>query len=76
MSLQRKECILIMGTYSIEIFDQNNKKIGELPTATSSEILQFINKGFIVIDRMTGTRMTESSITSTIGVSDGLINVG
>lgn len=76
MSLQRKECILIMGTYSIEIFDQNNKKIGELPTATSSEILQFINKGFIVIDRMTGNRMTESSITSTIGVSDGLINVG
>jgi hypothetical protein len=65
-----------MGTYSIEIFDQNNKKIGELPTATSSEILQFINKGFIVIDRMTGNRMTESSITSTIGVSDGLINVG
>jgi len=65
-----------MGTYSIEIFDHNNKKIGELPTATSSEILQFINKGFIVIDRMTGNRMTESSITSTIGVSDGLINVG
>lgn len=65
-----------MGTYSIEIFDQNNKKIGELPTATSSEILQFINKGFIVIDRMTGNRMNESSITSTIGVSDGLINVG
>lgn len=62
--------------YSIEILDQNNKKIGELPTATSSEVLQFINKGFIVIDRMTGQRLTESNVTSSIGVSDGLIDIG
>lgn len=62
--------------YSIEIFDKSNKKIGELPTATQTEILQFINKGFIVIDRMTGSQLTESSLNATIGVSDGLINIG
>lgn len=62
--------------YSIEILDQNNKKIGELPTATSSEVLQFINKGFIVIDRMTGQQLTELNVTSSIGVSDGLIDIG
>lgn len=65
-----------MGTYSIEILDQNNKKIGELPTASSSEVLKFINKGFIVIDRMTGQQLTESNVTSSIGVSDGLIEIG
>ena len=65
-----------MGTYSIEILDQNNKKIGELPTASSSEVLKFINKGFIVIDRMTGQQLTESNVTSSIGVSDGLIDIG
>lgn len=65
-----------MGTYSITILDQQGKKIGELMTATQTEILQFINKGFTVIDRMTGRELTEASMSSVIGVSDGLISIG
>ncbi len=65
-----------MGTYSITILDQQGKKVGELMTATQTEILQFINKGFTVIDRMTGRELTEASMSSVIGVSDGLINIG
>lgn len=65
-----------MGTYSITILDQQGKKIGELMTATQTEILQFINKGFVVIDRMTGQELTEASMSSVIGVSDGLISIG
>lgn len=65
-----------MGTYSINILDQTGKKIGELPAATQTEILQFINKGFEVIDRSTGSKITTDILTSTIGVSDGLINIG
>lgn len=65
-----------MGTYSITILDQQGKKVGELMTATQTEILQFINKGFTVIDRMTGQELTEASMSSVIGVSDGLINIG
>ena len=45
-------------------------------TATQTEILQFINKGFKVIDRMTGQELTETSMSSVIGVSDGLISIG
>jgi hypothetical protein len=65
-----------MGTYSITILDQQGKKVGELMTATQTEILQFINKGFTVIDRMTGQELTEASMSSVIGVSDGLISIG
>jgi hypothetical protein len=65
-----------MGSYSITILDQQGKKIGELMTATQTEILQFINKGFKVIDRMTGQELTEASMSSVIGVSDGLISIG
>lgn len=64
------------STYSIEIVDKQGMQIGELMTATPSEILQFINKGFDVIDKATGMKMSEEMLTSTIGVSDGVINVG
>lgn len=65
-----------MEQYSITILDQSGKKIGELMTATPTEILQFINKGFTVVDRATGMNISAESMTSTIGVSDGLINIG
>lgn len=65
-----------MKTYSITILDQSGKKIGELMTATQTEILQFINKGFTVVDRATGSELTSNMVSSTIGVSDGLINIG
>ena len=65
-----------MGTYSITILDQSGKKIGELMTATQTEIMQFINKGFTVVDRSTGSSITMDSLSSTIGVSECIINLG
>lgn len=65
-----------MGTYSITILDQSGKKIGELMTATQTEIMQFINKGFTVVDRSTGSNITIDSLSSTIGVSECIINIG
>lgn len=64
------------NTYSIQILDSSNKIIGELMTASSSDVLKFINKGFKVINKMNGMELSESDVTSTVGVSDGLINVG
>lgn len=64
-----------MGTYSITILDQSGKKIGELMTATQTEIMQFINKGFTVVDRSTGSSITMDSLSSTIGVSECIINI-
>jgi len=63
------------NAYSIQILDGNNKSIGELMTASPSDILKYINKGFKVIDKSTGSELTESFINSTIGVSDGIIDV-
>lgn len=65
-----------METYSINVLDKDHKKVGQLMTATDTEILKFINKGFFVEDMRTGQEITESSITTGIGVSDGLINIG
>lgn len=63
------------NTYSIQIVDDSGNQIGELMTATPNEIIKLINKGFIVIDKMTGSRLTEQMMTSVVGVSDGLINM-
>lgn len=63
------------NTYSIRILDSNDKQIGELMTASSNDILKFINKGFKVIDKQTGLEITENNASQTIGVSDGLINI-
>lgn len=63
-------------SYSIIILDNHGKKVGELMTATSDEVIKFINKGFTVIDRASGTSLTEQDVMSTVGVSDGVINVG
>ena len=64
------------STYSIDIIDKQGKQVGELMTATPMQILSFINKGFDVIDKATGLKMSEEMLTSTIGVSDGVIDVG
>ena len=56
---------------SIKIVDNNQQLIGESMTATNTEILQYLAKGLTVIDKKTGDVITESDITSTMGVSDG-----
>ena len=64
------------SSYSITILDRNGKKIGELMTATQSDIIKFINKGFTVVDNSTGMNMTSELMSSTIGVSECIINLG
>lgn len=63
-------------SYSIIILDNQGKKIGELPTATQTEILQYINKGFTVVNRMNNEVITQESMVGTLGVSDGCICLG
>lgn len=63
-----------MNTFSIVIFDQKGKQISEMLTATPTQILKFLNKGFKVVDRATGQDLTVTVITSMIGVSDGVIS--
>lgn len=62
-----------MSTYAIDILDKQNKKIGELMTATTSEILQLIAKGFMIIDKCTKQEITEGMLTATVGVSECVI---
>lgn len=63
-----------MNTFSIVIFDQKGKQISEMLTATPTQILKFLNKGFKVVDRATGQDLTVAVITSMIGVSDSVIS--
>lgn len=63
-------------TYSIKIFDAQGSVIGELPTATPQDIMKYINKGFIVVDINTNKSLTMEDVAETVGVSDGLIDIG
>lgn len=63
-------------THAVKIMDSNNKPIGELMTASDTDILTYLRKGFVVIDMKTGAYLTEEDITSEFGVSDGAILVG
>ena len=63
-------------TYSIKIFDTQGSVIGALPTATPQDIMKYINKGFIVVDINTNKSLTMEDVAETVGVSDGLIDIG
>ncbi len=63
-------------THSVKIMDTNNKLIGKLMTASDTDILKYLEKGFVVIDTKTGAYLTEEDVTSEIGVSDGVIDLG
>lgn len=63
-------------THSVKIMDTNNKLIGKLMTASDTDILKYLEKGFVVIDTKTGAYLTEEDVTSKIGVSDGVIDLG
>lgn len=62
--------------FSIKIFDSQGNLIGELPTASADDIVKYLNKGFIVKDINTGRNLTIEDVTSSIGVSDGFIQMG
>lgn len=61
-------------TYSIVILDASGKKIGELPTATPSQVLNLLGKGFTCVDITTNMPLSESEVSAIVGVTDGLIN--
>lgn len=61
---------------SIKILDQNQQLIGKMINASDSDILTYIAKGFVVVDKKTNEVITESSITENLGVSDGSIILG
>lgn len=63
-------------TYSIQILDNHGNLIGELMTASSSDVMKFINKGLTVIDKLTGQPISIETVNQAVGVSDGLINIG
>ena len=62
--------------FSIRIYDSKRNLIGELPTATAQDIMQSINKGFIVKNVISGEEITLDNINSSVGVSDGFIDIG
>ena len=57
----------------IIIQDSLGKMIGKLPTATNTDIMNLINKGFVVIDGTTGSPISIDDISNTIGVSECVI---
>lgn len=62
-------------TFSIKILDASDNIVGELMTATPSQIQTFINKGMKVIDIHTNSELSLNDVINvdTIGVSDELI---
>ena len=62
--------------YAIKILDNDQKIIGEMMTASYSDITKFISKGFTVINIETNEKITLESMTDTMGVSDGGIVLG
>lgn len=61
---------------AISIRDDKNQPIGELLTASDTDILKYLAKGLKVIDKQTGELITESMITGELGVSDGEMIMG
>lgn len=62
--------------FSIRIYDSKRNLIGELPTATAQDIMKYINKGFIIKNVISGEEITLDNINSSVGVSDGFIDIG
>lgn len=63
------------NTYAIKILDTKGMVIGEMMTATTEDIMKFLNKGFTVIDIHTEALITQDTISSRVGTSDGLITI-
>ena len=57
--------------YAIKILDDKDKIVGEMLSASYSDVAKFINKGFKVVDKTNGQELTLEQLDSSIGVSDG-----
>lgn len=62
--------------YAIKIIDSNGQAIGELMQASPEYVMKYIEKGFTVINKATNEVLTVEEMQSTVGVSDGFINIG
>lgn len=60
---------------NIIINDKLGNKIGKLPNATTDEINRYLDKGFEVIDVITGEKVTKETLCDSFGVSDGFIQI-
>jgi len=59
---------------NITVYDRNSGQvIAELMTASTNDVLKFIEKGFRVVDNFTKQEITESQVLSMTGVSDCVI---
>lgn len=59
---------------NITVYDRNSDQvIAELMTASTNDVLKFIEKGFKVVDNFTKQEITESQVLSMTGVSDCVI---
>lgn len=60
--------------YAIKILDKvTGKIVGELMTASPAEIMTLLGKGFTVVDISNGEEITMESMSTMVGVSDGVI---
>jgi hypothetical protein len=62
-----------MSSRSIKILDDNSQLVGELMTASNTDILKYLSKGLKVVDARTNESITTEMVSSEIGVSDGEI---
>lgn len=59
---------------NITVYDRNSGQvIAELMTASTNDVLKFIEKGFKVVDNFTKQEITEAQVLSMTGVSDCVI---
>lgn len=59
---------------NITVYDKTSGQVvAELMTATTDEVLKFIQKGFKVVDNSTKAELSESEVLAMVGVSDCVI---
>lgn len=59
---------------NITVYDKTSGQVvAELMTATTDEVLKFIQKGFKVVDNSTKTELSETEVLAMVGVSDCVI---
>ena len=59
---------------NITVYDRTNGQVvAELMTATSNDVLKFIQKGFKVVDNFTKRELSESDVLSMVGTSECVI---
>lgn len=64
-----------MMTYNINILDENHQHVGDLMTASVGDITKLLDKGMIVVDKISGNEITREMLMNTVGVSDGMIEL-